>query len=66
MLNIKIKMLMVRKPSYCFLCYSADNIIYTNTIFVCKKCNNVVKKCDICELYCGDKCLVFFDKCLSI
>ncbi len=59
-------MLMVRKSSYCFLCYSADNIIYTNTIFVCKKCNTVVKKCDICDLYCGDKCLDLFDKCLTI
>lgn len=52
--------------SYCFLCYSADNIIYTKTTFVCKKCNRVVSKCDICGYYCGDKCLDMFDKCMSI
>ena len=47
---------------YCFLCYSADNIIYTNTRFVCKKCNI----CDICGLCCNDKCLALFATCLSI
>lgn len=57
---------MLKKSSYCFLCYSADNIIYTNTVFVCKKCNIVIKKCDICDLYCGDKCLDLFDKCISL
>lgn len=57
---------MLKKNSYCFLCYSADNIIYTNTVFICKKCNTVIKKCDICNLYCGNKCLDLFDKCLTI
>ena len=34
---------MLRKNSYCFLCYSADNIIYTKTLFICKKCNKIYK-----------------------
>ncbi len=59
-------MIMSAKSSYCFLCYSADNIIYTKTTFVCKKCNRVVSKCDICGYYCGDKCLDMFDKYMSI
>ena len=57
---------MFKRSSYCFLCYSADNIIYTNTLFVCKNCNIVIKKCDICDQYCGDKCLDFFDKCMTL
>ena len=57
---------MLKKNSYCFLCYSADNIIYTRTLFICKKCNIPIKKCDICDFYCDDKCLDLFDKCISI
>ena len=57
---------MLRKNSYCFLCYSADNIIYTNTLFICKKCNMPIKKCDICGFYCDDKCLDLFNKYLKI
>ena len=57
---------MLRNNSYCFLCYSSDNIIYTNTLFICKKCNMPIKKCDICGFYCDDKCLELFNKCLTI
>ena len=57
---------MLRKNSYCFLCYSADNIIYTKTLFICKKCNTPIKKCDICGFYCDDKCLDIFNKCTTI
>ncbi len=60
---------MLKKSSYCFLCYSADNIIYTQTMFICKKCNMPVKKCiicDICGYYCDNKCLEMFDKCMTI
>jgi len=57
---------MLNKNSYCFLCYSADNIIYTKTLFICKKCSVPIKKCDICGLSCDDKCLELFDKCISI
>ncbi len=47
---------------YCFLCYSADNILYTKTPFICKKC--II--CDICGLSCNDKCVALFAKCLTI
>ncbi len=57
---------MLRKNSYCFLCYSADNIIYTKTLFICKNCNTPIKKCDICGFYCDDKCLDIFNKCTTI
>ena len=57
---------MLKKDSYCFLCYSADNIIYTRTLFICKKCNIPIKKCDICWLYCNDKCLEIFNNSLKI
>ena len=47
---------------YCFLCYSADNILYTKNPFICKKC--II--CDICGLTCNDKCVALFAKCLTI
>ena len=57
---------MLKKSSYCFLCYSVDNIIYTQTMFICMKCNMPIKKCNICGFYCDDKCLELFDKCMTI
>ncbi len=51
--------------SYCFLCYSADNMLY-NTI--CNKCSEykIINTCDVCGLPCNDKCIEIFATCLSI
>ena len=60
--------------SYCFLCYSADNMLY-NTL--CNRCSEssesneynkykIINTCDVCGLPCNDKCIEVFATCLSI
>ena len=50
---------------YCFLCYSADNLTYSNIPNICKKCK-IVELCDVCGLPCNNKCIEIFASCLSI
>lgn len=51
--------------SYCFLCYSADNMLYNTICKKCKKCK-IINTCDVCGLPCNDKCIEIFATCLSI
>lgn len=56
----------------CVLCVSNEDITYdSNGYIFCKKCYNNIskyknKKCDICGLYCNDKCLDIFTNSLRI
>ena len=56
---------------YCFLCYSADNLTYSNISNIpnipniCKKCK-IVELCDVCGLPCNNKCIEIFASCMSI
>ncbi len=50
----------------CYSCYSSDNITYFQFTFMCKKCKIILKKCDICNMYCNNKCLEIFDKALTL
>ena len=50
----------------CCYCYSDKYITYSYQNFICKNCNKILSKCDICNLYCNNTCLSLFDKILTL
>lgn len=51
----------------CYICENADNVIYTQTTFICKKCNIILRnKCDICGYKCNNRCLDIFKNTLKL
>jgi len=51
----------------CYICDTSNYIIYTQTTFICKKCNIIIdKKCNICGMNCNDKCLKYFENILKL
>lgn len=51
---------------FCYNCISKDDIIQYKNNYFCKKCKILLKKCDICDLYCNDMCLDIFTKSLKL
>lgn len=50
----------------CNSCYSSDSIIYAHQAFICSKCKIILKRCNICDLYCNDQCMNIFTNVLKI